>query len=379
MKIVFIARATLRTVIGGDTIQILQTAKHLDKLGISVDIKLTHEEVNYSKYDLLHFFNITRPADILYHVVKSGKPFVISTILIDYSSYDSHNRKGIAGILMRFLSADNLEYVKTIARFLKGKDKLMTRSYLWTGQNRCIKIILNKAAMLFSNSAMETRKIEERYHCSARCVQVPNGVDPELFSFDRNVKKDNHLILCVARIEGIKNQVNLIKALNNTKYSLLIIGSPAPNQQTYYRECRNIAASNIRFIEFIEQPELVSYYQRAKVHVLPSWFEACGLSSLEAAAMGCNIVITDKGYTREYYQNYASYCDPGSPDSIFRAVEEAAQAGTPAKLREKILSTYTWPEAALQIARAYHHILHPNEYSHRNYRIKGHSQPLRRL
>ena len=80
MKVAFITRATLHTVKGGDTIQVLQTAKQLVQLGFSVDVKLTHEEINYAYYDLLHFFNITRPADILFHIQKAGKPFVISTI-----------------------------------------------------------------------------------------------------------------------------------------------------------------------------------------------------------------------------------------------------------------------------------------------------------
>ncbi len=377
MKIVFITRATLLTVIGGDTIQVLQTAKHLIKLGISVDVKLTHEQIIYSNYDLLHFFNLTRPADILFHIQKARKPFVISTILIDYSSYDNHNRNGIPGMLMRYLSADNLEYVKTIARFLKGQDKLMTRSYLWKGQNKCIKEILNLASMLFSNSHMETKRIAQRYDLKTSCISVPNGVDPKLFSFKEDVKKDKQLVLCVARIEGIKNQINLIKALNNSKYNLLIIGSPAPNQRSYYQECRRIAASNIRFLEYTDQDRLVHYYQQAKVHVLPSWFEACGLSSLEAAAMGCNIVITAKGYTREYYEGYAHYCDPGSPDSIFNAVNEAAHAAFPNKLREKVLSTYTWPQAAMRIAKAYHLIQHTHEFPHRNNRVKGYSQSLR--
>jgi glycosyltransferase involved in cell wall biosynthesis len=101
--------------------------------------------------------------------------------------------------------------------------------------------------------------------------------------------------------------------LNNSKYTLLLVGSPAPNQKSYYNECRRIAAENIFFYDHVPQEELISYYKRAKVHALPSWFETCGLSSLEAAAMGCNVMITDKGYTREYFGNDAFYCEPGDP------------------------------------------------------------------
>jgi len=38
-------------------------------------------------------------------------------------------------------------------------------------------------------------------------------------------------VLCIARIEGIKNQLNLIKALNDTEFNVLLIGSHAPNQK----------------------------------------------------------------------------------------------------------------------------------------------------
>ena len=359
MRIVFIARATLYSVRGGDTLQVLQTASHLEELGIQVDIRLTNERISYDQYDLLHFFNIIRPADILFHIRQSKTPFVVTTLLIDYSGYDRQHRKGLAGMLFKMLSSDSIEYLKTLARYVLGKDELMSKAYLWKGQQQSVREILDRASLLFSSSVMEYKKLVQQYHCSTGCIPIPNGMDAELFVFDERQEKDDRLVLCVARIEGLKNQINLIKALNNTSYQLLIIGSPAPNQSSYYRECRRIAASNVRFIEHIPQRELVQYYQKAKVHILPSWFETCGLSSLEAGAMGCNIVITDKGYTREYYEDYAFYCDPGSPESILKAVDHAANNSFRSALRKKILSNYTWDQAAACIAQAYHQILNP--------------------
>jgi glycosyltransferase involved in cell wall biosynthesis len=357
LQVVFIARATLYTVRGGDTFQVMQTARHLDKLGVGVDIKLTHEEIDYDKYDLLHFFNIVRPADILIHVRRSGKPYVVSTLLIDYSVYDKHYRKGLSGMICRFLSADAIEYLKTMARFVLGKDKLMTRSYLWKGQQHSVREILGGASLLFSNSILEQDRLMNLYHFQAQCIPVPNGLDTEVFAFNYTLEKEEELVLCVARIEGIKNQINLIRALNNTRYRLLLIGDYAPSQSSYYLECRKIAAPNVRFMKHIPQRDLVQYYEKAKVHILPSWFETCGLSSLEAGVMGCNIVITDKGYTREYFEDHAFYCDPGNPSSIFKAVDHAANSPFRAALRKKILTNYTWDQAAACIARAYDQIL----------------------
>lgn len=164
------------------------------------------------------------------------------------------------------------------------------------------------------------------------------------------------MVLCVARIEGIKNQLNLIRALNNTRFNLVLIGSHAPNQKTYYNACRSIAAANITFIDHTPQPELVRYYQQAKVHILPSWFETTGLSSLEAAAMGCNVVITDKGDAKEYFGNNAWYCDPADPGNIRLMVEKASLGNYNEALHEMILKKYTWKQAALETYKAYQNI-----------------------
>ena len=55
---------------------------------VDADILLTSQDIDYESYDLLHFINIIRPSDILFHINKTKKPFVLSPILVDYSEYD---------------------------------------------------------------------------------------------------------------------------------------------------------------------------------------------------------------------------------------------------------------------------------------------------
>ena len=357
MKVAMIARSTLYTASGGDTVQAIQTANMLLRQGVQVDIKLTHEKINYSQYQLLHFFNIARPADILFHIRNSSLPFAISTIYINYSEYDRNFRSGFTGALFRLFSANTIEYLKAVAKWILRKDKLVTFSYLWIGHKKSVNFILNKAKYIFPNSYSELSRLSTHFACTCPCLIVPNGIDPSLFSYNRWIKKDETLVLCVARVEGIKNQLNLIRALNNSKYKLVIIGSAAPNQASYYKRCRKIAATNIFFVNHVRQEELVQYYQQAKVHVLPSWFETTGLSSLEAAAMGCNIVITDKGDTRDYFGTDAYYCDPSSPESILESVQEAATSEFSEDLQKKIYQNYTWKQAASCTLEGYKKII----------------------
>lgn len=352
MNIAMIARSTFFSVPGGDTVQAVQTARQLETIGITAEIRLSNERIDYGQYDLLHFFNITRPADILYHSSRSGKPFVVSTIMCNYAEYDKHHREGV-GQLFSFLSSDAVEYVKTIARWLLRKDHLSAPQYLWKGQRKSIIEILRKAAMILPNSESEYKRIAGQYPGKFKYMAVPNGVNPTLFRFNDAIEKDDKLVLCVARIEGIKNQLNLIKALNNSGFRLLLIGSHAPNQAAYYMRCRATAEDNVSFLGHIPQAELVKYYQHAKVHILPSWFETTGLSSVEAAVMGCNIVITDRGDAKEYFGTDAFYCDPDSPDSVLEAVKKASAAPLNQNLRQRILQKYTWQQAALTTQKAY--------------------------
>lgn len=351
MKVAFITRATLYKVPGGDTVQILETAKHLHELGVEVSVFLSHEKINYKDFDLLHFFNLTRPADILYHIKRTNTPYVISPIFVDYSEYDKNYRKGFSGWILRNFSSP--EYIKTVSRWILSKDRLQSKEYLWKGHRKSIIAILSSARMILPNSANEYKRLEDFYSISKPHKVIPNGINEQVFRPDDSVRRDENLVVCAARIEGIKNQINLIKALSNTSFTLVLVGEAGPNHKNYYEECKRIAGKNVIFTGMLTQHELANYFKKAKVHVLPSWFETCGLSSLEAAASHCNIVVTDKGFTREYFGDDAFYCDPASPKSIYDSVTAAANSGVSNKLSDKITKYFTWSHAAEKTLQAY--------------------------
>ncbi len=126
LKIAIIVRSTIIKVFGGDSQQVLNTASELRKLGVHVDIVLSNEKIDYSKYDLLHLFNIIRPADHLTHIVKSKVPTVISTIYLDYSKFDNHGRNGLQNQVFKIVGKDGAEYLKNNYRFLKKQDTMVS-------------------------------------------------------------------------------------------------------------------------------------------------------------------------------------------------------------------------------------------------------------
>jgi glycosyltransferase involved in cell wall biosynthesis len=155
----------------------------------------------------------------------------------------------------------------------------------------------------------------------------------------------------------VKNQLNLIRALNHSPYQLFLHGRPAPHHAAYLERCRREAAPNVHFGEWLDGEALCDAYASAKVHVLPSYCESTGLSSLEAAVLGCNLVVSPNGDTREYFAGDAWYCDPDSPASIRAAIDAAYHAPPNPRLRSRILERYTWDRAAAETRAAYDAVL----------------------
>lgn len=349
-----IARPNLFSVPGGDTVQITKTAAALKEMGVEADV-LIDPNIDYRKYHLLHFFNIIDPEDILGHTLKSNLPYVVSTIYVDYKEYDKLHRKDTLGVLSKLFPSDTIEYFKTLAKYIYKGEKVSTLKFFLKGHRRSIQYILKNASLLLPNSESEYQRLEKDYKIKQKYIVVPNAIDPELFKYDK--PNERNIILCVARIEGRKNQLNVIRALKDTSYKVIFIGAISPNQQNYYKQCKAEATTNMQFFDFMTQEQLLDYYSKAKVHILASWFETTGLSNLEAGAMGCNLVVGRRGDVEEYFDNNVEYCEPDDLQSIRTAVEKSWNKDDSATLQSKIFNNFTWKAAAKITHEAYQTIL----------------------
>lgn len=355
MKVLFIARATLYQSPGGDTIQILKTAEALRNLDVVVDIGLTTETFNYEQYDIVHFFNIIRPADILFHFSKAKKK-VISSIFVDYSEAELLAGKKIRSFLVKIIGANKLEYIKAVGKAILGKEEIRSRKYLLKGHLSSVKYIHQHADAILPNSYSEQNRLEKALgKTNAYIRRIVNGVD-----IKKNIipnKRFDGAIICVGRIERLKNQLMLINVLNTLDIPAYIIGKPAINDTLYAEECKKIAKPHIQFIENLPQEEVFAIMKAAKVHVLPSWFETTGLASLEAAYYGCNVVVSKKGDQEEYFKNFAYFCKPDDENSIKEAILKAYHGTYNNAFHKLIEETYTWEQAANQTKQVYQEIL----------------------
>ncbi|MFZ3153180.1 glycosyltransferase family 4 protein [Pseudomonas sp.] len=362
MKVLFQSRVTLFSSPGGDTTQILKTAEYLRNLGVVVDVT-TDLEPDVSAYDVVHVFNLRNPQEIYLQIKNAksyGKPVALSTIWGEYVEYDRYARGGIYGVLSNILGNYSIEYCKVAARaVLNGEFHKGTIKLLMTGYHRLQLQACSMVDVYLPNSESEMRRVEQDMNLNGvEYVSVPNAVDVNVFNYDSVSIPEKYMafegcLLSAARIEGRKCQLQLIRAMEGLPYKLVIVGKSGPNAQGYYQQCLAEAPENVHFIDYLPHEELPALYKVAKAHALVSWMETPGLSSLEAAAMRCNLLITEKGDTRDYFGSYARYCDPSSLQSIRQGVVDVMTQDFDQRMHDRVVSNYTWDKTAEATLQGY--------------------------
>lgn len=367
MKVLFQTRTNLYDAPGGDLVQMLKTKEFLEKLGVQVDISLDFEP-DLKGYDLVHLFNLMEPQDIYLQMInakKQHKKIALSTIYGLYTEFERKARGGLFQKVANVLSPYQIGYIKIIVkhysekRFHKGVFKMLYKGYYGL-----MKEIVDNTSVFLPNSVSEMNRVAREFKLkNPHFYNIPNAIDKKVFSdvmpsdLSNKFEKYKDCIVCAARIEGRKATLNLVKAVKGTEYTLVLVGKESQNQKKYVEEVHREAGANVVFLGPIPHDDLRDLYKVAKVHALVSWMETPGLSSLEAAAMECNIVVTPKGDTYDYFGDYAFYCEPDDVNSIRQAIDKAYKTPFNPELKQKVLENYIWEKTAEETYKGYKDLL----------------------
>jgi glycosyltransferase involved in cell wall biosynthesis len=364
---------SIKTSPGGDQVQLEETARHLRER-FDVNVSTSSElQPDLSSVDAVHLFGIVRPQEVWLqarNARRQGKPIFLSTVYCDVREFELSDRAGPVGWLARRTNPDAFEALKAGGRALHNREWSDGSAALFTrGFTRMQREIVEMSTIFLPNSWSEWRRLTRDLKLNIddnRVVTVPNGVDLADMAPDRvdpaeveRLSSFRDAVLCVARVEGRKNQLRLLEALRDTGVTLVLAGKPTPNQTRYVAKVEAAAArqSNAHYLGEVSPRTKRALYALAKVHVLPSWMETTGISSLEAAIMGCSLVVSPNGDTREYFEDDAQYCDPSSPSSIRDAVLRAQTSAPSTTLTHRIRTEYTWGRCAEITYRAYCDVL----------------------
>ncbi len=359
MKILLQSRHDLLDLPAGDTLQILKTKVFLEKNGFKADISLKRD-ADLSDYGAVHIFNTARLYEteaFFNNAKKQDKKIVLTPIIQDLKEYNKKGRFGALKDVYRLIGEEKAEYIKNMIMNFQLRQPLGILTDPNLGRKRK-KIFENCEAICFS-SQKEMQEANRRYDIKCRQYIARLGVDShEPESPEEGFQGLKDPILCVGKIEPIKNQLNLIKAMKGENIPLIFIGAPNKLHRAYIREFLDQvrADKKIYFLPPFSNKRLAFFYRLAKVHVNCSWFENVGLVNLEAGINGCNIVYTDRGWGKEYFKGHELLCDPGDLDSIKKAVLSAHNAPRQTELARHIGNNYLWEDSLKELLRVYEDI-----------------------
>ena len=326
MRVLFQNRANAFTMPGGDTIVMNRLKERLVALGVQVDFCPDPFLESIAGYDLIHLFNLTLPAvteAFAKNAVAKNIPFVVTTLQEDFPRYYHKANKAFSWFRDYVTGDDELRSALgplSAAYAAAAPIPLVTSPFAARAANLLFACGETEGAFLQS-SFPGARVTVTPFGSSVKEIAAP----PALFEETFGVKD---FVLCVGRLEIRKNQLMLLKALEDSDLPLVFADGGfayLPEYQClckiYKRKGRTI------FTGRLSDEMLVSAYRACRLHCLPSWFELPGLVSLEAARYGCPVVAGSWGGLPDYLGDACTYCAPDDSESIRGAVESVYERG----------------------------------------------------
>ena len=342
MKIAYCIRKNWKVAHGGDVVQMLNTKAEIEK-AYNVEIKIVDNINKLSAFgpDIVHIFNmqtIEESSQYLKEAKSIGAKTILSTIYWDMSHARFIVNIAKLGLFCRgenYKSLYNLyKNTESIIASIFGKPTSATKEY----QDQ-VKSFLKDFDWYLPNSEEEMQIVNHVFDTKYENYSViPNAVDFNKFPFVNNNMREG--FITAARIEPIKNQLMLANIAKKNNFPLTMVGGINENDIDYINKIKEVIGeeSYISLItKRVEQNILRELFLKKKVHVLTSFRESPGLSSLEALGSGMNLVVSEANYCpiNTYFKNiinkHVFICDPYSEKSISLAMQKSHNSLNPEK------------------------------------------------
>lgn len=307
-------------------------ASGLRSLGAQVEFLGPWSEPDWRSFDLVHFFSYYAGFENDARYIKNK-----FNIKIAVSPIVDSNRSPWMTRAASYLHAPRFHMYSPLGSLRKSRDDVDG----WLVRSSYEGNYIQKAFGVSESSIFK--------------VMLSTRIDSELASND--MREDFCLLVCYLPSVR-KNVMRLIQAAIIYGFRLVLVGSKI-SDEAYAGMMKVVEGHpNIEVRGWLPDEDLIKLYRRARVFALPSLYEGVGLVALEAASCGCDIVLTDRGAPKEYYNGMAALVDPLSVDAIGLAVKAFMEGKTyQPTLSNYIRSEHSQEKSAKELYAAYRAII----------------------
>ncbi|MGH2727533.1 MAG: glycosyltransferase family 4 protein [Actinomycetota bacterium] len=218
-----------------------------------------------------------------------------------------------------------------------------------------------RSTLILTVSEWTRRGILERYRVPAeRVVVTPNGVDPS-FGPEGPREDGSSYVLFVGAIQPRKDPEVAVRALPllDPDLRLVLAGPDKLGADRVRRTVTELGLERrVRFLGYVEKPELARLYRGAECMVFPSRFEGFGLPVLEAMACGTPVVASRATSIPEIAGDAAVLVEPGSPEALAAGVRDALSRREELRALGLVrVKAFSWAETAARTAEAYRKVV----------------------
>ena len=151
----------------------------------------------------------------------------------------------------------------------------------------------------------------------------------EIFKQNPNlgVEKDPKMAFAVLGGDDRKNKINLLRAWKKClevepDLQLLISYQLTESEKLVNNSLlKDLELErNVEFLGYISTEDLLRYYSKATLHILPSFYEGLGLPILEAYAAGTGSIVSNVSSLPELCEDIRLQFDPNDPDDMSKKI-----------------------------------------------------------
>lgn len=364
IRVDFIVRSDSASKGGGDLVQAQKTAEELNKLGLKTAVRPFNLGYRPDPGTIVHIFNIDRPFELLWlkrftlysNLVVS--PIHHSQELVRQMRQSEHGDSRLESLAAR-LPENTRELLLFSLRSIKdGSSSWPSRFYavIWAMLStfRMPRIIArtlssSRAVVLLSKKELDDLRKDIGY-AGGNHIVAPNGLEPTTAPIP-GWKDRNNRILVVGRIEPRKRQLDILRSANSLSIPITFIGGANKNRGSYFNQfCNEIDRGGSSYLGELAHSEVLHLMANSRVLLNFSWVEVQSLVDLEAASLGCYLVVSRSGSTKEWLGDTATEFDPKQlEEALVQSHYLAIQAQAPNPLNY----TQTWTTTAQQLRAVY--------------------------